>query len=259
MARLLINDEWYESLASSSYYETDFEGMLFQHASKLFPEYFLVPFKGSVYGDEGPKRPDAALIERQYRSWWVVEIELANHSIGHVLEQISVFSEANYGEDDARRLKRREPSLDDAALTAMMKGAPPGVLVVVNGPRPDWVTPLKQWGALLAIVETFRSDANHHVLRVNGEYPTAPSDVLTGCRPDRFLPRALLVESPANLPNSLNGRLVIDYEGSVSEWQVIETKDRVWINPIGTSPLPGNKRVALVRGEDGRLMFRRER
>jgi hypothetical protein len=31
----------------------------------------------------GSKKPDLALIDRDYRAWWVVEVELAHHSLHH--------------------------------------------------------------------------------------------------------------------------------------------------------------------------------
>jgi hypothetical protein len=139
----------------------------------------------------------------------------------------------------------------------MMKGAPPGILVIVNMPKPDWVLELNRWGASLTVVEIFRSDRNHHVLRLNGEYPSAVTDVLSTCRLDPSIPRLVLLDSPANVPSTQNGRLIVDYAGTLTEWERIQIKDRVWLSPVRTNPLPMGVKFALVRDDNGRLALKR--
>lgn len=253
MARLLIDGEWYESLASSSYYESDFEAILLEHATTLYPEYWMVPFKTLLQSEHGVSKPDFALIERRYRSWWVVEIELAHHPLSHVMRQVEVFAAATFGLEEAAYLATRDPSLDRPALEAMLRGAPPEVLVIVNAPSPAWEAPLKQFGASLAVAEVFRSGRNHHVLRVNGAYPSAVPNVISLVRLDPLMPRLVVVDSPANLPPPTDGRFHIDYQGSVTEWEAIQTATRVWLNPVRTNPLPTGVRFALVRGDAGHL------
>ena len=53
MARLLVGGEWYEAVASTDFFEVHFEALLSQHASYLYPDYFLVPFKTPVRSDQG--------------------------------------------------------------------------------------------------------------------------------------------------------------------------------------------------------------
>src|ERR1051326_3116272 len=98
MARLLIGKEWYEGVSSTAYWEAEFENVLLRRADVLFPEYFMVEFKTEVQGDSDIGKPDFALIEKKYRIWWVVEVELAHHSFaGHVLPQVDTFASGRYG------------------------------------------------------------------------------------------------------------------------------------------------------------------
>jgi hypothetical protein len=256
LARLLINGEWYESLASSSYYEADYEALVMENAPHLFPAYVMVPFKTSVFSEHGESKPDFALVDTHYRCWWVVEVELAHHALSHIAYQVSVFATGDYGDAHAAYLAQHSAAVSGAALAQMMRGAPPGVLVIVNAPTPQWVPSVARWGALLTVVETFRSERNHHVLRVNGDYPSAPLDVLSTCRLDPYLPRLLLIDSPANVPRPARGRLFIHYRGSVTEWERIESKDRVWLSPVMTNPLPAGMRFVLVQGDAGHLVLR---
>src|SRR6266481_6307133 len=102
MARILLGDEWFEEMASTSLYETEFENILFQEAVRIFPEYHPVPFKTIVLSDDGDAKADFALIHRDYRSWWVVEAEMGHHSLDHhVLPQIRCLSRATYADAEA--------------------------------------------------------------------------------------------------------------------------------------------------------------
>src|SRR5207244_8086 len=97
MARILLGDEWFEELATTSLYETEFEKILFQEAARIFPEYHLVPFKCIVLSDDGDAKADFASIHKDYRSWWVVEAEMGHHSLSaHVVPQVRRLSRANY-------------------------------------------------------------------------------------------------------------------------------------------------------------------
>ena len=88
MARLLIDDEWYEAIDGRSWYEQDFESVVGAHATALFPGCHVVPFKIAVESGYGRKIPDLALVDTDYREWSVVEIEMAHHSLhGHVIPQ----------------------------------------------------------------------------------------------------------------------------------------------------------------------------
>ena len=69
MAKILIGDEWFDELASTSIYESEFERMLLQEAGEIFSEYVPVPFKTVVFSPDGDAKPDFALVHKQYRSW----------------------------------------------------------------------------------------------------------------------------------------------------------------------------------------------
>ncbi len=76
MSRVLIRGDWYRRLASTSLLEAEYQRMLLEHAPRLFPEYDLVPFDADIESEHGTRKPDFALIEKGYRRWWVVEVEL---------------------------------------------------------------------------------------------------------------------------------------------------------------------------------------
>src|SRR5687768_15522327 len=143
MARLLVSGIWHDQLASTSMYEFDYENLVGSQSANLFPDYHVVQFKHTVSSEEGSAKPDLALIDKEYGGWWVVETELSHHSLtSHVLPQIQILARADYGMREADALCR-SGELDRDRVGEMMKGAPPGILLVVDTLLASWVEALR--------------------------------------------------------------------------------------------------------------------
>lgn len=255
MARLLVRDEWYDALSPGSVFETDFERLLLTHAPTLYPDFFLVSFKKRVESPYGVAIADLALIDKRFRDWWVVEVELGVHSLrDHVEPQVAVLATASYGTEEADYLLDKNPQLEARAVRDMMLGLPPRTLVLVNQARPDWVPPLRAWDVAVGVVEVFRSERNHEILRVNGAQPEAMGDLVSVCRVDESLRNALVVASPASLDVPRGGSALIRFQGAVSTWRRVEVQNRVWLMPEGRYPLPPAGRFfRLTRTSKGEL------
>lgn len=257
MARILLRDEWYEQIAPRSLYETEYERLILQHASKLYPSFVAIPFKKTVYSDDNSAKPDLVLVEKKYRSWWVVEVEMGDHSLeGHVLPQVITLANARYDSEVANYVADQSDQLDVVAVSDMIKGKPPEVLVVVNELRYDWVEPLLRHRANLAFFEVFRSPRDDVMFRVNGFQPSQPADILTECALDPLIPNFLRVESPAALDTPLGGTVTLRHEHTVSEWTRLDVEDAVWLVPVDTNPLLTKLKYCLLRQEDGTLLIR---
>ena len=256
--RLLLNGEWYDAVSSEGQYESEYESQILSRASSLFPSHYVVPFKVPVESEDGRRIPDLALIEHNYRSWWVVEVEMAHHSLnGHVIPQVEVFSRGRYDQGHCNYMARKCNELNFTALTDMVKGAQPRVLVVVNRSVPHWIEPLHRFDASVAIVEMFRSERNKYILRVNGEYPSTGDDsIVSTCRLDIGIPGLLQVDSPAALGISNGERTSIELDGGLTNWRRLDSSDKVWLLPIGRNPLDAKQDYQIIRNED-RLIFRK--
>jgi len=260
MARLLLREEWFEPLSLHAQYEAEFERILLAYAESLFPSWHLVPFKADVRSEEGVvKRADLALIDREYRRWWVVEVEMARHDFnGHVLPQVRVLSFGKYNQTHVGALLRSAPQLDPDRLAAMVRGEQPRGWVVVDRPRPDWVRPLSAVGAALGIVEIFRSNTNQHSIRVNGEQPQPPATESIECRRDPLVLRLWSVATPAQLPvnDGETMDIYMDADERSFRWMRRDTADSVYLSCTNGNPLQGFKRADLLRLEDGRWVFK---
>ncbi len=255
--RLLGDTEWFEPLSSEGQYEADFEGIVTSRAGVLFPEYFALPFKKAVHSEHDSRVPDLALIEKGYRSWWVVEIEMAHHSLyGHVLPQVQTFANGKYETEHIEYLVSRSKALDASAATDMVKGSQPGVLVIVNKDCPSWIEPIRRHGGLLAVVEVFRSGRNQYILRVNGETPAPTvSKLVSTCRLDPLLPRLLQIDSPAALGVGVGGSVSIGLGHGLTDWQRVDASRSVWLLPLGRNPLVARQEYAIMRNDEDALYF----
>lgn len=257
MARLVVQGHRYDSLSSSAFLEREYERLVIQEAAQLFPGLRVVPFTEPVHYDGVWKKPDVALLDPRCRTWWVGEVELAHHSLrGHVLPQVEVLARGDYGDRHAAALARSAPDIDAGLINAMLRGAQPAVAVIVNEPVPDWRAPLTREGALLVIVEVFRSDIRLPVFRINGHDLVVPGDVLTTCRVDPLMPRMLQVDAPTALQiGDPESEIEIGYGGTVTRWRLFTTADRTYLSPVRGSPWPEGSLLRIIRGQDDRLTF----
>lgn len=249
MAKILHNGEWYEQLSTKALYEEQYERLLEQHAEVLFPNYVFAKFKMTVSSETSSAKADYALVHRTYKDWWIVEVELGHHSyLGHVLPQVETLATARYDDGTAEYLAKEAPTLNRSRLESMIRGEQPRVLVVVNAAMPEWSRDLKRYGALVTVVEVFRSRYNQHLYRLNGEHPVDDGRVVSQCVVDPLLTRMLRVLSPGILTVQHGETVLIRYGDGLSEWSRLDLQDRVYLTVI--SPMNLNSKSTYVLKND---------
>ena len=256
--RLLFEGEWFEGVASPGQYERDFESIVSHVGSSLFVGYHTLPFRIAVESEHERRVPDMALVEVNYREWWIVEVEMAHHGLySHVLPQVEVFANGAYTEEHVAHMVKHCDALHEGYLRDMVKASQPGVLVVVNKGVPAWREPVERAGGKLGIVEVFRSERNRHVLRVDGYWPMVDaSDVITSGQLDAVLPTLLRIGSPVGLGVPAGGRLSIRFRGGLTDWMRVDSGRDVWLSPAGRNPLLVGRVYEIVAESDGGFAFR---
>jgi hypothetical protein len=256
MARILVKDEWYHEISSTALYETEFETVVMQKADRLFPGFHFIPFKELVESEDGACKADFALVDVNYRIWFVGEVELAHHNLdAHVIPQVRRLARGAYGETHARALCQKCPVLNFERVLQMLKGLQPKVFVVVNLPVATWPERLRPFDAVVGVVQIFRS-LTGYVLRYNGEAPTVDATVLTTCEVDRIFALWLVVHSPAALPIKAGSRVTIYYQGQASEWDRFDTGSKVYLQAARSHQLIRGKIYDIVQQSDGSLAIR---
>lgn len=255
MAKIFINNEWYYEIEPKSLYESEYENILIQYGESIYQDYFIVPFKVTVYSDDASARADLAFVSKNYQEWWVVEVEKHEHSLkGHVLPQVRTLSQASYGRSEAEYLSQKHDDLEVEKLMIMMKGVQPKVLVVVNKLKPEWVFPLSQYNAEMAVIEVFVSDRNYPVFRVNGYEPMCSLNEESECSFNAYLKGFLEIHSPVIL-DGFDNNIYIKFNGSITIWKKVETSDCVWLIPKDKNPLDVNKDYKLIKCQNNSLML----
>ena len=256
MAKIIFGNATFDELSLGSLYETEVELALKQRAHRIFPGFMYSDFKCIVSNNYDQRKPDFALIEENYRSWWVCELETANHSLdGHVLPQVRTFLTGTYGEAALRWLLRARPDLDPDRLRLLVKNEQPQVLVVVNKFSEHWAKAITNVGAYLGVFEIFRSSEGQIVFRVNGYVPTPEPERLSICEIDPMLPRLIRIRSPGALSFVGGATYTVSRDGALAEWRAVVTGDAVWLSPIKGAQLPKQRVFALTRDSFQNLYF----
>lgn len=253
MARLLIDNEWFDEVSAKALRESEFEKFFLDNASTLYPDYHTIPFKGVIIESEhGTVKADLALIDKDYLNWWVVEVEMSRHSLkGHVLPQIEKLAHGVYGRDVAEYFAKTCSFLDLDKLLVLMKGRQPKVLVVLDMPKANWREELNRYDALLSVFQVFVSKSNKYVFRLNGDYPRKFLSNQSRCEFTLLLNKFLKVESPAILNVADKEILTIKFKGGLTEWKRIDIKDTVYLYPTSYNPLNIKKKYWLLQEQDG--------
>lgn len=255
MQKILSDGTWYRAVSPRAMYESDYEAILVELSDKLFQNYHTIVFKEVVSNGYGNAQADLALIDYHYRSWYVVEVEMADHSLmSHVVPQVYTLASAHYTPDIARRIAAKNPTLSPNRLFDLMKGEQPQVQVVVNGPAVGWETQLARYGATLMVVQVFRDDRQRLILLVDGEGPRSPepSEILSYCIVDPDLPYLLRLESPGGLNIGHGTSIQVTFAGGTTLWKRVDVSNRAWLQPVNQpNPLISRVRYRLIRSGNG--------
>jgi hypothetical protein len=192
MSRVLMPDgpTWYEQLKAVSYYnEGELERFIREHVAALFPSFWVFPFKKDVEhkatGDV--RKPDLAMVRRDYQAWGVIEVELSEHNLKHILKQTECFAEGNYNAPEVAKYMRKQ--IDEHCgrtvvlkkLEELVSSELPMVLVIADAHVEEWLKPLQDVKAALCVFEVFKNANGSFVYRIFGAYPIVQTKELQ-CR-----------------------------------------------------------------------------
>ena len=113
--------------------ESQFEEQILRVAGELMPSYKIASWKPLIRDWHGHgAKPDLAMISQDLESWYVIEVELAIHSIsGHIAPQLETLRNGVYDSTLLPYLQRSFPSEDAESLRRMISREP-GLLCIVD-------------------------------------------------------------------------------------------------------------------------------
>jgi hypothetical protein len=254
---LRFKDDWFDPLSPTALSETQFEDLLIQNPDVFRASSWMVRFKKTIYSAEGSARADLAIIDRDYREWFVVEVEMARHSLyGHVLPQVRTLRDGFYGQAEADYLAERLPAANSARVADLVRGKSPRIVVIADRASQDWGKVLAGADIDFMTLEVFKSELNAYIFSVDGGLPQRAHDLVSYCAIHPMLPRQLIVESPASLGIAANERLAVLWEGQVIEWVRMDSGDSCYLRTRGPVQLKTGIRYALLSMENGQIELR---
>jgi len=268
MARILhaANGRWYDELRTIAFYsEAELERKILQHANAVFRGYHVFPFKLDVRGRTAGsvKRPDLALIRKDFAAWALVEVELKAHTLTHVLEQTGVFVDGDYNALElseyakAQLKKVCNKTVSIARLLKLFSENAPSILVVADEHQPTWKTALGKSGIRYGVFEVYKSVAGHFLYRTLGEYPVVPADEAHVKR-HVSMPNLYEVIGEFSFTNLTGGHVEIALDEYLTRWALVEDGGKVYLRFIGSSnPLSPDATYGLIRDKFDRYHLKR--
>lgn len=235
--------------------EAEFEFAVVRALACAFPAYHCVLFGGTfVHSDSGARRPDLALVARDFSHWFVVEVELTSHSLeSHVLPQVRAFCYGTPQADCAGSLSRNLEITREQAQT-LLAFVPSSVAVIANRYDQRWADSLAGLGAQLLVVSLFETEGGQRAAEVDGTLRVFSENLGFGSY--SATDRSLRFSLSTRLPDGML-QLVDERSASVGNWLVARTRSATWVTKeTGLPDLHDGCQVQILKTFDGQLFLR---
>jgi len=158
--------------------EADFEKVAIETLRDLYPECHVFSFKPTIQYNGVGWRPDLAVVDKSFAYWFVVEVEIAAHSLEkHVLPQVRAFRFGDYGDQVSTILSRDLKISRDIADT-LVRFMPRYIAVVTNHEDSEWSLKLSAENTQLITIASYSADgADRHALFIGGSLIVAQKSI----------------------------------------------------------------------------------
>ena len=271
MPRVLVpaQSHWYDELKAVGHYgETEFERLIRQHLETLFPDYHVFPFKTAVKSAQtgAVKKPDLAMIRHDFNAWGVIEVELEEHNLKHVLDQTQVFLDGTYNAPEtaeyAKTKLEEHCKIKTTAnrLNKLFSTEQPAVLVIADAHSDAWQKELNKVGIQMCVLEIYKNTRGSHIYRTSGQYPIVFIQE-THCRRHPSLANVLEVVGNFNFYKSKvgnNNEVEIFFMETLTRWSVMDADGKRYLQFIGRmNPLSPNDTYCLFADKSHNYYFER--
>jgi len=260
---LWLSGKEFQEIDPQSMYEADIEKAFSEHAPWIFPQFVTAPFKSRIKYGLASQQPDLVMVNRNFNSWIVVEVEKVEHSLdGHVLPQVESFQLGDYSNKNARAIldawplgESEKPKLKQ--MEHLVTSVRPKVCVVADAANDAWKYALSIHRALFIWIRLFRSKDGMSIVQLEGDTQEFDlASVVSKCMPSREMPTLWIVSDDAFL-ESLDV-VEIEFQQRAIRWDVIRTAGRVYLMPEQQIRVGDFANVAFNIVDDGdHLVLRR--
>lgn len=234
--------------------ESEFEKIVLNSLDSWLSEFHCFKFKALIQSDDyGSARPDILLIDREYREWLIIEVEMTRHSLhSHVVPQVKVFKDGRFGPSFAKKIHASAPFLDIKKLESMLRGDPPEVIVIAEAFLQEWDKCLRRERAHYLFVETFKSFGDDFALVFNGQFPRLKREQVSTLITDNHVPSIARLTNPAPVIGQLSS-VDIFIDGTITRWSTANDGDSAWIVCDTSPPLKPNRSYKILINHQSKL------
>jgi hypothetical protein len=226
--------------------EDAFERVSTEVLKDLYPDCHVIQFKPTIrYAGEGWK-PDLAVVERNCCFWFVVEVEIAGHSLEkHVLPQVRAFRLGDYGQEAECALAEGIGVTVDQAAT-ILRYVPRYIAVINNCEDDRWRAALEAENVQFMTIASYGGCPDKSALLVNGGFYAAEQSLGFG---KVYATQQAIMVAPNPFWREQEYR--ISEPGGTGSWACILNGKSVWLTKNrGIMQMVDNTMVQIMRHGD---------
>lgn len=248
------DDNIFHLVDPTAFVEIDFEAEVVKALTCLQPDYWCGVFAGTFVLEGERRTADLALIHKSLSHWFVVEVELAGHSLdGHVLPQVRCFRYGDPEDSCVASLTRGFSVITRDQATTILRYVPRYVAVVSNLPDSDWTRSLHALDVQYLTVSIYRDRNGRSAHEVEGRLVARTESL--GFAQFSAIDNSLRINKGCGLP--VGSIQIIDQFGNPTPWTVREEAGVLWVSKDrGPALLNHKSYVQIIRTFDGRITIR---
>ncbi len=247
-------DNIFNQVDPTSFTEIEFEVDVVKAMTCLYSSYWCGSFSGSFTLENEIRKADLALLHVSLSHWFVVEVELANHSLEyHVQPQVRCFRFGEPSSDCSTSLLNAfdHLSLDQAKM--ILNYVPRHTAVISNIFDPQWAAALSALNTQYLSLSIYRDHVGRTAYELDGTL-SATKESLGFAQYTEIL-NCLKLSPTCGL--GLGKVQIVDQFGSLGMWTVYENEDGFWLKKDhGPTFITHEAYVQIIKTFDGRVSLR---
>lgn len=256
MAKLIVNEIVYEEYDHKYFYEKRYESVILAHLKKAFSDYFIYKFNYLINSTDynSSNRPDIIMVRKDYKEWYIVEVEKENHPLTHVISQIDTFHTGNYDNDFKAFIRRKFSgyAIDINKFIRLINRQNPRILVIVNSYKMDWLNEFRQRGTEYIIFEIYKEGVLNG-FRVDGVIPHMFSNK-TKCYFESESTSFLRLANN-NFITKTRGKVKISCSGRFSDWKIKRIGGNLYLQSIYSNTLRPDEEYLLGQTSNNKYIL----
>lgn len=247
-------DNIFQLVDPTQFVEGDFEAEVVKALSCLMPEYLCNVFAGAFVLEGERRVADLALIHKSLSHWFVVEVELAGHSLErHVLPQARCFRYGDPEDTCITSLVRAFSILTREQAASLLNYIPRYVAVVGNLSDSIWTTKLSAVDVQYLTVSVYQDRNGRIAYEVEGRLTVRAESL--GFARFSAIDNCLRISRGCDLP--VGNIQIVDQFGNLADWTVREEMGVLWIHKDrGPALISHDSYVQIIRSFDGQISIR---